>query len=315
MANDSPIPRVDTSESYETLTLKNGYTLAYARYGVKINLKTIPVFYFNGTPSSRLECSLLDEAGKKLGVPLIGTDRPGFGRSSFQNRKLLDWPRDVLELADHLGIPKFGVIGLSGGGPHVLACLYEIPRERLVAATVVSGMCPMTLGAKDMMWPTWMLFSTARYSTWVVETMFELSLGKTMRRLDEESLAQHIKGQSESLPLPEVDKAVMREMPEDEVLRAAFVAGPKEALKSSCKGAAWEMYLLGSDWGFRIEDLDADRLTIWHGDLDVNCPFATTKKVSELLPRANFRPMHGYGHMSVMVRHRHEILSELVERL
>jgi hypothetical protein len=43
--------------------------------------------------------------------------------STFQpNRRILDWPSDILELADHLKISQFYVLGTSGGCPYVLAC-------------------------------------------------------------------------------------------------------------------------------------------------------------------------------------------------
>lgn len=318
MANmtNKPKTKNESPDSHETLTLKDGRNLAYARYGAKTTPNTIPIFYFNGTPSSRLECLLIDEPARRLGIPLIATDRPGFGQSSYQqDRTLLQWPRDVLQLADHLGIAQFGIIGLSGGGPHALACLHQIPKARLVAVTVVSGMYPTEFGMKGMMWPTWLLFATARYSTWVVEMLFEAFVGRMARGVDERALAEHMKSTGAGSPQPEVDKECIREMLEDDVLKRALVAAPKEALRSSSKGAAWEVYMLGSNWGFRIEDLDPGRLTMWHGSLDANVPLAMSKKASELLPDAKYRTVDGEGHMSLIVRHRHDILSELMQRL
>jgi pimeloyl-ACP methyl ester carboxylesterase len=59
------------------------------------------------------------------GVQLIGLDRPGIGRSDAKaGYRLLDWPDDVVEVADGLGIERFAVEGLSGGGPYALACAH-----------------------------------------------------------------------------------------------------------------------------------------------------------------------------------------------
>ena len=54
---------------------------------------------------------------------LVGVDRPGMGRSSFKlRRRFLDWPDEVAELADRLGLNRFAVVGFSGGGPYAAAC-------------------------------------------------------------------------------------------------------------------------------------------------------------------------------------------------
>ncbi|KAF2816752.1 uncharacterized protein BDZ99DRAFT_812 [Mytilinidion resinicola] len=123
-----PIVQNQAKDPVETFTLKDSRTLAHARYGASMDSKTYLIFYFNGTPGSHLECQLLNKPVLNFGIPLIATDRPGFGSSSWQdNRTLLQWPQAILELADHLGISKFGVLGLSGVGPYILACFHELP--------------------------------------------------------------------------------------------------------------------------------------------------------------------------------------------
>ena len=54
------------------------------------------------------------------GIRIIAPDRPGLGLSTrLPGRQIADWPNDVRELADALGIARFAVIGISGGGPYV----------------------------------------------------------------------------------------------------------------------------------------------------------------------------------------------------
>ena len=70
--------------------------------------------YFHGFPGCRLEAKIASPHAAKLGVRIIGVDRPGFGLSSPQpGRGFLDWSKDVAELADHLGLEKFHLIGAS----------------------------------------------------------------------------------------------------------------------------------------------------------------------------------------------------------
>ena len=84
------------------INLKDGRKLAYAEYGA---LAGKPLFFFHGWPVSRLSGRIAKKAAKKLGIRIISPDRPGYGLSDFKkDRKLLDWAKDVLELADRLRI-------------------------------------------------------------------------------------------------------------------------------------------------------------------------------------------------------------------
>ncbi len=99
----------------KTLTLRDGRTLGYAEYG---DPRGTPVFLCHGTPGSRLDRHPDETIATSLGVRLIVPDRPGYGLSSFQTgRSLLDWPADLDQLADSLGIGRFAVVGVSGGDP------------------------------------------------------------------------------------------------------------------------------------------------------------------------------------------------------
>jgi pimeloyl-ACP methyl ester carboxylesterase len=83
-----------------------------------------PVFVFHGTPGSRLQVSFDERPIIATGVRFIAVDRPGYGHSTFyRGRRLADWSSDVASLADHLGIDRFAVIGVSGGGPMPLCAL------------------------------------------------------------------------------------------------------------------------------------------------------------------------------------------------
>src|SRR5271157_2358409 len=130
----------------QEIKLKDGRKLGYTECG---NPQGKPVFYFHGTPGSRIECNIFLEAANSIGARIIVADRPGFGLSDFQKgRRILDWPNDVAELADNLGIDRFAILGLSGGGPYAAACAFKIP-ERLKAVAMVSSAYPYDPTAKD----------------------------------------------------------------------------------------------------------------------------------------------------------------------
>lgn len=100
----------------QTIRLDDGRALGFAKYGDPAGR---PIFYFHGSPSCRLDWSWFGDEAWALshGVRFIAIDRPGMGLSDYQpDRRLVDWPDDVAELADALGIETFGVWGLSAGG-------------------------------------------------------------------------------------------------------------------------------------------------------------------------------------------------------
>src|SRR5262245_24684441 len=99
------------------IRLKDGRLLGYAEYGASSGA---PVIFFHGMPGARVEGALAHEAAARANVRLIVPDRPGYGLSDFQpRRRIIDWQRDVAELADALSLERFGVGGISGGGPYV----------------------------------------------------------------------------------------------------------------------------------------------------------------------------------------------------
>ncbi len=101
-----------------------------------------PLLYFHGFPGSHVQARAFDHAASALGVRVVALDRPGKGLSDFAaDRRLLDWPADVVEAADALELERFAVVGQSGGGPYAACCAYSIP-ERLTGVGIVSGLAP-----------------------------------------------------------------------------------------------------------------------------------------------------------------------------
>ena len=141
-----------TTDSFnKQIKLKDGRMLGYDEHGAP---EGKPIFYFHGHPGSRLDWKLFDENDNaaELNARIIAVDRPGSGLSDFKRgRKILDWPDDVIELAEALQVDRFAVLGISGGGPYAAACAYKIP-ERLTATAIVCGMGPADApGSKDGM--------------------------------------------------------------------------------------------------------------------------------------------------------------------
>src|SRR5207302_4858210 len=92
---------------------------------------------------SRTMALLTDPAARQLGVRFFFQAGAGIRDSSFQpNRKLVDWPQIVEQLADHLRIQQFRILAISGGAPYAYVAAWKIP-ERVQAIGIASGAPPI----------------------------------------------------------------------------------------------------------------------------------------------------------------------------
>lgn len=284
----------------KTLRLEDGRTVGFAIYGDPAGQ---PVFYFHGCPGSRLEAQLADRVAAQLGVCLVALDRPGFGLSDFKPRRtIFDWPDDVVEIADALGIERFATVGISGGGPYAAACALRIP-GRLTAAAIVSGLGPLdTLnGTRRMVWNNYLMFLLSRHLPRLAKICL-WHLGCQVRRNPDRMLQRILN------VLPDADKAVFAKPEVKTVIRNNIV----EAFRCGSAGAACELLLYTRPWGFLLQDI-ALPVDLWHGEEDRSVPAAMGRYQANTIPncRAAFYP--GEGHFSLAINHMGEILRGLLK--
>ena len=289
------------SRTGQTITLKDGRRLGYGEWGDRAGE---PLFHFHGYPGSRYEAVLAHEAAARAGTRFISLDRPGMGLSSFkQDRQLLDWPDDVVEVADALGIDRFAVIGMSGGGPYAAACAYKIP-DRLTACGIIAGLAPLKYGGRDMTFQIRLVFWAARY----VPRLYEVVLGLVLNRYRQnpEGMEKMLLGRV--YRLPEADQRHM-ERPE---IREAIIRYTEEAFCQGTTGPAYEGGIYTRPWGFEPEEITFNRVDLWHGDMDRSVPVAMGRAMAQRIPhvRAIFYPKD--GHLSIALNHMDEILEKVI---
>ncbi len=282
-----------------TLRLDDGRLLGYTVYG---DPEGQPVFYFHGFPGSRVEAHLADGVASRLGMRLIAIDRPGFGLSDFQPRRtLLEWPDDVVKLADALGINRFGAIGVSGGGPYAAACALRIP-QRLNAVAIVCGLGPLqTPGGTDRMirYNDWTFF-LGRRLPWFAKIFFWRMARRV--RCNPEGMLRRISG-----ALPDPDRAVLAKCEVITVLKDNVI----EAFRGGSRGAACELLLLTRPWGFSLADITVG-VKLWHGEQDLSVPPSMGRFLARAIPdcRVVFYPNE--GHFSLVINHMEEILTDVL---
>ena len=293
---------VQKSNLNQTIKLKGGRTLGFAEVG---DPEGKPLFHFHGYPGSRLEITLIEELLKNKSIRLIGIDRPGMGLSDFkENRKLLDWPDDVVELANHLGYDKFAIEGISGGGPYALACAYKIP-DRLTTCGIIAGLEPVELGLEGMNRSNRMLFFFIKRMPFLVKIIMKRQVKKATNIDDfKKMLKKGIKD------LPEPDKKII----EDPKRLDLFAIEMAEAFKQGSKGLVLEAKLYAKNWGFQLDQIDPNlKVYIWHGELDDSVPINMSREASKLIPNCETKFYPNEGHYSIAFNHMNEIFESLIK--
>jgi pimeloyl-ACP methyl ester carboxylesterase len=286
-----------TEGSFSSMTLQDGRRLSFADYG---DAKGKPVFFFHGFPGSRFDGEHAGQVAAEMGLRLVAPDRPGMGGSDYQpHRRLLDWPADVEQLADALGLTTFGVLGYSGGGPYALACAYRIP-HRLTSAGVLSGVAPVTEpGAVDGMNSSNVrIFRLSRRLPWLLAVVYRLNSHVDGVKLMEAAMKR----------MPEPDQAVMRDR---EVLEA-MAKDYKEAFRKGPAGVVHEGGLYAKDWGFRLADVSIP-VALWHGEKDTNAPVQMGRYQASTIPTCHATFYPDDGHISIMTHHICDVLGALAE--
>lgn len=290
----------EVSSTSQTFQLRDGRTLGYAEYGAADGT---PVFYFHGYVGARLEAGACANAADQANVRLIALDRPGFGLSTFQpGRHFLDWPNDVVELADHLSLARFAVVGISGGGPYALACAYKIP-DRLTACGVVCGIEPFELGIDGMSRGNRLIFMIAHRFPWLLKTLLWSTTGKLSQ--DETKLKAAMEKSLKAAP--ESDRLAIQNSDVVDHLIASARAG----FSQGADAAALEGKLYANPWGFRLEDIAFNPIYLWHGEKDINVPIGMARAAASRLThcQATFYPDE--AHTSLAVNHVEEILQTI----
>ena len=234
--------------------LRDGRSLAFLERG---EASGVPVFYFHGIPGCRLDAWGRPGLAARTGVRLIGVDRPGFGNSyPSLGRTLLDWPDDVAQLADALGINRFAVVGFSAGGPYALACGYRMP-ERVSSVIVLAGLGPLDgpegLGILGQVAPLWRL---VRRRPGVMTRMVAL----------QGFLARHLPPLSQKLGTRGLGPADLEVVGRPEVA-ARLLLAVREMTRQGGRGVTQDMQVLLSAWGFRPDEVRVP-VRVWQGDQD-----------------------------------------------
>jgi pimeloyl-ACP methyl ester carboxylesterase len=276
-----PAPRVEGS-----IWLRQGRSIGFAEYGAALGR---PVLWFHGTPGG---CRQVPPAARIVAaerdVRLIALERPGVGSSTRHvYRSILGWADDVEEVANHLGLPRFAMIGLSGGGPYVLACAYRLG-HRVVAGAVLGGVAPAR-GDEGIRGG---LMDVAVALAPVVEAACE-PLGHLLWRLNRSLMPISSQAFDAFVRfMPAGDQAVYGR-PE---MKSMFLDDLDHVSRRQLHGPLYDILQFTRPWGFSLREVRVP-IRFWHGDADPIVPLAHAEHMAALVPDAALRVRAREGHI------------------
>ena len=277
------------------LTLRDGRALAWRSYGRTLQAGGVPVIFHHGNLNSRCfapSWGRTEELAQDAGAWVVAVDRPGYGASSpLADRSYASWASDVEELADHLRLHRYAVVGYSSGGPHAMACAALDGRRRIAACGLVSSDAPY-----------------ARMPPGIIQRLYGVS------SVDLVSARARAARNAESM------REAYSALPSEK--RRLALLDLDTSVTQGLEGAASDSVLEASkSWGFALHQVQAP-VILWHGTADKDVPLAAGQFLAQELGKGmaagsntamDVRFIDGETH-SLIRRRWFEILSSVVAR-
>ena len=259
----------------------------------------LPVVVHHGTPMSGLHYEPHVALAEEQGIRLIGYDRPGYGGSDrAAGRDVAACAADVHAIADALGLERFASWGISGGGPHVLACA-ALCDERLTAVASLAAVAPYEADGLD----------------WL-EGMGEanhVEFGKTLE--GEEALRPFLEEEAEGMSGVSPEQlaeslATLLGQEDRAVLTGAFaeffVEAAKHGFESGVDGWLDDDLAFARPWGYELSSIRRPVLLL-QGEDDRFVPGAHGHWLASRVPGVEARITADDGHLTLLERRMREV--------
>ncbi len=265
------------------LRLADGRRIGYAEFGDPHGAAVLAI---HGTPGSRLMFALTDHGARVRKLRIIAPERPGYGLSDFRRREsLAQAAEDVTAVADALGLDRFALIGVSGGGPFAVAAAAAMP-ERTVLLALISPVGPIAEchGRIRMSKLHRLIFTRIGRSApsiagffWSLRNLVRWALGVAYRALTQR--------------VPQSDRIVLARAEVKANLQTAL----REGLRPGIDGARQDLRLYCAPWGLPLAAIDVPTV-LWQGSDDPIVPPGAAYDLAETLPNCWLDVIQGGGH-------------------
>ncbi len=248
----------------------------------------LPVIVHHGTPGS----GVLYDRWTTPGVRLIAHDRAGYGGSTRnRGRSIASVVADVEAVADELGLERYATWGISGGGPHALACA-ALCGDRLTAAASLAGVAPW--GAEGLDWHAGMGEENVKEFDLVLAG--EEALRPAMERDRTEMLGlspEELRQMFETL-LGDADRAALTGS-----LAAWVHEDMRHGIEPSADGWIDDDLAFAAPWGFDVAEITRPTLIV-HGADDRFVPVSHGEWLAAHMPDADAWIDDVNGHLTLL---------------
>jgi pimeloyl-ACP methyl ester carboxylesterase len=266
-----------------------------------------PVLVHNGTPNSRHLFAPVAADAAARGLRLIGYDRPGYGGSMPQpGRTVADCAADARAICAELGIARLAMWGISGGGPHLLACAALLP-DLVTAAASLASLAPLDAEGLD--------FFDGMGQDNVDDIKLQLTdkaAARAKLEADREEMmaasGEDVAGLLKTLLTP-TDAAVLT----GDFAEYLTWTG-REGLAPGGEGWWEDGEALGRDWGFELSAIEVPVL-LMHGRQDQFVPFGHGRWLATHIPGVEARLLDDDGHLTLLANRVGEVHTWLADRL
>ena len=267
-------------------TTRDGARLAYHEYGDPAGR---PVMFFHPS-GAHVSAMLLHKPALERGFRVVVPDRPGIGRSDFiPGWDPLNFAGMVADLADHLCLGTFGAMGLSGGGPTLLAAAFSMP-ERLDFVVDLACAVPLYgdadarkhLGTIDRLY--------ARIGTDLPLGLFQIPfsmIGVTQKLLHSPRAFELMFSSS----LCAADKVLF----DSAELRYVMMRDVQEWFRQGSRPASYDARTVYQDWGFSLAEVRT-HIEVFHGSDDRFVPLRFSEYLTTTAADVRLNVLDGEGH-------------------
>ncbi len=244
-----------------------------------------------GSPSSRLVAGPVLQDAEARGIRLISYDRPGYGGSTpHPGRSVADCAEDVRAIAAAFGIDRLAVWGISGGGPHALACAALLP-DLVSAVGTLASLAPYGSPGLDY------------FGGMGQDNADDIRLYLSDRATAREKSKADREGMLQSTPEGLFEILATLLSPTDAAALtpefAAFLVNTSRIGLATSDQGWWDdgVAHLGA-WGFDVADIRIP-VQLWHGAQDQFVPFGHGQWLAQHIPGVDARLTESDGHITL----------------
>ena len=279
------MPKLAQVATARQAQLQDGRRLGFVEFG---DPSGAPVFLFHDLWGNRSQRHPDDSILLRLGIRLVGVDRPGYGMSTRKpGRGIMDVVDDVMLLSKALKLERFSVLGYSAGGPYALACAYRFP-QIVERCAVVAPLPPLdhAQGFQALHPFYGRLFQLASGN----EVFFRLLMKGFFWFDSQRPPDQYIRELGGVLSL--ADQQVLSNLDLFNSRREMW----EDVRRGGSDILADEVITLIRSWGYHLQSIRVP-VDVWWGDADAFCAQIVGERMAMMIPNAELHLEQQAGHM------------------